>query len=836
MHQNVDASTFSYVPNDFSDFTRDGRYSQFTTGAGQTSKTMWVNLVPSSNSRFTAGNNMYWYVTLRDTMRSIETRFVTQGTTKTMNISTAIGDASGIVDTASTCTPKTVVCLYDNVQGNTQPLSTALVQDEGTNVVGAPAFYTNVENSRTAWATILPNNLPNGVRRVEQRSLTTGEILKVWVDGDGVWPPSNTVNPTGGNNAVVFATPQVQFPTSLTGKSFCSNQPAIITWSARGISTIELQVTSDGTNYTPIATGINALLGTYTWNIPSLFAGGNNLRFRIVDVDRPTTVFDVSGFVNVNTPAVITADPENTAACLGGTATLMVQASGTALTYQWEKDGVLMAGRTSSTLVITTVTQGTSGLYRCVINGGSGCPGATSKYAFISIIPELSILTQPQNTFAANGGTAVLRVEANIEKGLQYQWYRGTTLLSDNARITGTRSSTLTIRNMTSADFGNDYQCRVVSNCGSILSDKASISSASIAITQQPESVSSCLGGDVSFNTAATASGTNVTVAYQWLKNGTALNDGAKYAGTKTSILTVKALTAADTGRYSCKVTASSGAVAFTSVAILKNTVKPTILMQSETIAKCDGDTATLSVTVGDTTGVRYQWWYKGGPLAGATSANLQRLVSSLTEGSYLCVVSNACGSDTATKSAIARLNATVITVQPRKETNLLEGGTIVLTVEATGKNLRYFWSFNGKELPTDTTNTLTIRNASVANAGAYVCRVIGDCGAAQSDSAFVLVTSDVNELAEFGFTLMAPAPNPVKSAATIDFELAHNRMVTLSVLDVLGREVLTPVNGYMESGRHSINVDCSSLPEGSYIVRLQSAQNLVTRRFVIIK
>ncbi|MFM7774569.1 MAG: hypothetical protein ACKO9V_06965, partial [Candidatus Kapaibacterium sp.] len=88
VHQNVDASTFSYVPNDFSDFTRDGRYSQFTTGAGETSKTMWVNMVPSSNSRFTAGNNMYWYLTLRDTTRGIETRFVTQGTTRTINIST----------------------------------------------------------------------------------------------------------------------------------------------------------------------------------------------------------------------------------------------------------------------------------------------------------------------------------------------------------------------------------------------------------------------------------------------------------------------------------------------------------------------------------------------------------------------------------------------------------------------------------------------------------------------------------------------------------------------------------------------------------------------------
>lgn len=836
IHLNTNASTFSYVPNSFSDFGTPGRYSEFTTGANETSKVLWVNLVPSSNSRFTAGNNMFWYFSLRDTTRSIETRFVTQGTTRTINISTAATDASGIVDTASTCDPKTVICLYDNTTGTTQPLATALVQDEGTVVTNAPTFYSNVETRRTAWATLIPNNLPNGIRRVEQRSLTTGQILKVWVDGDGVWPPSNTVNPSGGNNAVMFATPQVQFPTSLTGKSFCSNQPAVITWNARGISTVDLQITADGTTYTTIASGINALLGTFTWTIPSQFAGGNNLRLRIVDTDRPTTVSDISGFINVNTPAVITLQPENKEACLGGTVTLSVRASGTALTYQWEKDGVLMAGRNSATLEIPTVTNGTSGLYRCIINGGSGCPGATSGYAFISIIPELQVVSQPQSTSAAVGGTAVLRVEANLQSGLLYQWYRGTTLLSDNARITGTRSSSLTLRNMIAADFGNDYQCRIVSNCGSILSEKASISSASITITAQPQSVDACSTNDASFTAAATATGTNVTVSYQWLKNNTPVSNGAKYSGATTAVLTVKSLVAADAGQYSCKVTASNGAVGFTSPAELRVSTGPKILAQTGTISACDGDTTRLSVTTMDTTGVSYQWWYKGGPISGATSSTLTRIASVTTEGSYWCVVSTACGTDTAKQGNIVRVAGTVITTQMRKETKLLEGGTIVLTVEATGKNLRYFWTFNGKSLPNDTTATLTIRNAQLSNAGTYGCRILGDCGGVDADSGVVSITSDVNELAEYGFTMFAPTPNPANDRATVSFELSSARYVSLSIVDVLGREVLAPVNGVLESGSHSVGIDCSSLVGGSYVVRLQSAQSVITRRLVIVK
>ncbi|MFM8471913.1 MAG: T9SS type A sorting domain-containing protein, partial [Candidatus Kapaibacterium sp.] len=81
-----------------------------------------------------------------------------------------------------------------------------------------------------------------------------------------------------------------------------------------------------------------------------------------------------------------------------------------------------------------------------------------------------------------------------------------------------------------------------------------------------------------------------------------------------------------------------------------------------------------------------------------------------------------------------------------------------------------------------------------------------------------------------------APTPNPANDRATVSFELAAPRFVTLSVVDVLGREVLTPVSGVLENGGHTVVLDCSSLNGGTYIVRLQSAQSVITRRFVIVK
>ncbi len=833
LHYNVNASTFSYVPSSFSDFNTPGRYSEFATGSAETSKVLWINMVPSSNSRFTAGNNMYWYITLRDTNRAIETRFVTTGTTKAINISTAAGDATGISDTASTCDPKTVICLYDNVNGTGGPLATALVQDDGTVVSGAPAFYAAIESQRTAWATLIPNTLASGVRRVEQRSLQTGAIIKVWVDDDGVWSPVSTVNARGGNNAIIFPTPQVQFPTSLTGKSFCTTQAAVITWTSRGVAKVDLQISSDGVNFTTFAAGITASAGTYTWNIPTNFAGGNNLRLRIVDSDRPD-VLDQTGFVNVNAPAVITVDPISQDACVGGTVTLITQANGTSLKYQWEKDGYLLVGQTSPVLTITNVSNGTSGLYRCLVSSGPGCSGTSSKYAVISTLPDLSVVTQPRSIAVAIGGLATLSVEASVQSGVQYQWFRGTTALSDNAHISGSRSASLTIRNVNSSDFSNDYNCKVTSICGSVFSKTAGISSASITVLTQPENAVVCAGSDQSFSTGASTS-TPSTINYQWMRNGVALTDDVHINGAKTQILTIKTATILDTGRYSCKITTSLGAVAFTNTVTLDISTAPSIRSQTVTLRKCAGDTTEFNVGVLDTNGIHYQWQYLGQNIAGATGKYLRVTASESTAGSYNCIVTNACGADTAKLPKLELIQATTIITQPRKETKLLEGGTIILNIEAKASSVHYQWFHNGKAIEGDTLANLSVLKAQVAAAGDYTCLVTGDCGAVMSDTARVLITSDIEELTNLGLRLMPASPNPTSSTVQCGFELRSASAVQLQLCDFLGRPVATIADAQFEAGKHSMSLNVLDIPTGTYFIVMRCQNALLMQRVAVV-
>ncbi len=837
VHYNAPANTFSYVPASFSDFGTPGRYSEFATGAGETSKTLWVNMVPSSNSRFTAGNNMYWYITFRDTTRSIETRFVTNGTTKTINISTAAGDATGISDTASTCDPKTVICLYDNDQGTGSPLSTAMVQDDGTSIDAAPVFYTNIDAKRTAWATLIPNSLASGVRRVEERSITTGNVIKAWIDDDGIWTPVSTINPRGGNNAIIFPTPQVQFPVSLNGTSFCSISPAIITWTERGIATVDLQVSTDnGATYSTIAAGVDASLGTYSWNIPANFAGGNNLRLRIVDTQRPTTVFDVSGYVNINTPATITKDPESIDACLGGSASLTVQADGSSLSYQWEKDGHILSGQTGPVMTITNVNQASSGLYRCLVNGGSGCPGTSSKYAVISILPQLEVLNQPKSIAIASGATALLSVEVSLQKGSIYQWYMGSTPLSDNARISGSNSSTLTIRLVGSSDYANNYHCRITTMCGSITSADASISDANIAITDQPQSLHGCPGGDATFVVSA-HSATGSALSYQWYLNNKKLSDGATYTGTTTSILVVHSAGVNDTGSYQCLIKAANGALGYSSVASFQLGTAPSITSLATSTTACAEMNDTLNVAVDNQTDVNYQWFFGSNAISGATDAQYVVTVTDQSAGSYHCVVSNACGSDTSAAYAVAVQAATVITTQPRALTTRPLGSAVVLDLVATGSNLHFQWYHNGVALLSNTTETLSIVNAAMSDSGRYVCIVSGDCGEVVSDTAVVIIDAGVgvDDIATIGFGIRSNHPNPAKEQMTISFETSSPRNVQLRVSDFLGRPVGTVFSGFVGAGAHDVVFQCDDLASGTYYLELESENHVVTRRVAIV-
>ncbi len=67
--------------------------------------------------------------------------------------------------------------------------------------------------------------------------------------------------------------------------------------------------------------------------------------------------------------------------------------------------------------------------------------------------------------------------------------------------------------------------------------------------------------------------------------------------------------------------------------------------------------------------------------------------------------------------------------------------------------------------------------------------------------------------------------PNPVKSSVTVDYSSAVNEEILVTITDVTGRVVYTEQNNAAQ-GENQFNLDLSSLPQGSYFIRLESNSN----------
>jgi len=59
---------------------------------------------------------------------------------------------------------------------------------------------------------------------------------------------------------------------------------------------------------------------------------------------------------------------------------------------------------------------------------------------------------------------------------------------------------------------------------------------------------------------------------------------------------------------------------------------------------------------------------------------------------------------------------------------------------------------------------------------------------------------------------------------------------VKLTLYNILGQEVKTLVNGFKESGIHTVNFSASELNSGIYIYKIESGSFVQTRKMTLLK
>ena len=85
-------------------------------------------------------------------------------------------------------------------------------------------------------------------------------------------------------------------------------------------------------------------------------------------------------------------------------------------------------------------------------------------------------------------------------------------------------------------------------------------------------------------------------------------------------------------------------------------------------------------------------------------------------------------------------------------------------------------------------------------------------------------------------FFLYQNYPNPFNPTTTIRFYLQHRLYATLTVFDVLGREVAKLVDGEMNSGEHAVAFDAKNLASGIYFYRLTTPTFFQTKSMAVLK
>jgi len=78
--------------------------------------------------------------------------------------------------------------------------------------------------------------------------------------------------------------------------------------------------------------------------------------------------------------------------------------------------------------------------------------------------------------------------------------------------------------------------------------------------------------------------------------------------------------------------------------------------------------------------------------------------------------------------------------------------------------------------------------------------------------------------------------PNPFNPSTTIRFDLPEAAQVTLKVLNLLGQEVATLVEGWQPAGTHAVVFNAANLPSGAYFYVMQAGEVRQVRRLTLMK
>jgi hypothetical protein len=290
-------------------------------------------------------------------------------------------------------------------------------------------------------------------------------------------------------------------------------------------------------------------------------AHGVNECFRGVDFTP-----DLQPLITLQPLPVNTTTNQNAALVVGATSVYP-------LTYQWQVNGANvttnanLTGATNSTLNFLASVTNLDGNYTVIVSNQYGAVTSQVANVFISptaVLPSLTNAVEYVTNYIGNNQS--FSVNPNGTPPFTYQWYFGTTPLSDEDdngdKYGGSTNSILTITNLQLTDSGN-YYITINNQAGGISNRVVNLTVQyvlpAIPPVGEPGSVTILQGQTTSLSLSSVEGTPPLT--YQWYEGSLSnpLSDMNEFSGSETNALTITDATTADTASYFCVVSNGGG-------------------------------------------------------------------------------------------------------------------------------------------------------------------------------------------------------------------------------------------------------------------------------------
>ncbi len=508
----------------------------------------------------------------------------------------------------------------------------------------------------------------------------------------------------------------------------------------------------------------------------------------------------------------ILGQPPNGVVAAGGNLTIAPAYQGSPpLVFRWFKNNQLIPDEESGTLEIADVAWSDAGAYKLEISNRLG--KAVSRAAAVKIDSPPVFLSMPDLFAVPNGGSAKLAAQIAGSPPFTFAWFK------DDVLIEGAKASSLKL--LGNPGTPGQYKLRVTNAFGEITSDEtAVVVDDRLAITQQPFAGGPYAKDDSATLTVETTGSEPKT--YQWQLNRKDI------PGATSQILELNPLTWFQNGRYRVIVRNRVSMVVSKETPLAVSS-PPEITMQPQSLKGARRGSITFVVAAAGTRKLTYQWRKDGVEIPKATSSKLKfTKLDDPHQGSYDVIVTNPLGSITSDAATLIVEDRPVIVTHPQKSF-AITGGVIAANVAADGSpELLYQWQRNKRDIPGQTTDTLSLPANVPADSGTYRVIVTNDVGTAISKGAAIkvmippsIVTHPVDVTIYEGqaatFTVKAAGTGPFKYRwfrDGVQISTAAKLKLTNVRLDKAGNYTVTVSNNAASVDSNAAVLDVVPVPE----------------------